>query len=79
MAWIIVAMLTGMLGAVGAVMCYRSGLRDGMAVGKGEAPCPALLPFRREKPTVTQEQLRMEQLLKNIDMYDGTEIGQEDL
>lgn len=76
-----------MILAVGFV-CIASfvmGAKVGQAVAKGEnVEAPAINPMEavrshRERKEVQMEQDRTAAILRNIDRYDGTGMGQEDV
>ncbi len=67
-----------LLWGVGMVLCWRLGLRDGLAAGRGEEPKPLLRPAAKREKT-TPEQARLDDILANIDAYDGTERGQREV
>lgn len=73
--------------AVGFV-CMASfimGAKVGQAVSKGEkVETPTINPMQavrdhREKKEAQKEQERTAMILRNIDRYDGTSLGQEDV
>lgn len=67
------------------VACFFVGAKVGQTVAKGEeiqAPkIDPLKPFREreERQEAKKEQERMDAIMRNIDRYDGTGIGQEDI
>lgn len=73
--------------AVGALCigCFLVGARVGQAVSKGEKiEAPAVNPMqavrdRRDKKEAQRQQDRMNVILQNIESYDGTSRGQEDV
>lgn len=73
--------------AVGAlnVACFFIGAKVGQKVAKGE-PVAVSLPEplkaireREDAKEAKREQERLETILRNIDNYDGSENGQEDV
>ena len=54
---------------------YQAGLN----AGKGEKTEPIIFPKRVKKPIPSKDLDRINQILDNIDRYDGTERGQEDI
>ncbi len=71
-------------GAVCGV-CFLLGAKVGMSVRKGEPiELPNLNPVKAvqdmaQKREAKKEQEKMEAILRNIDNYDGTGFGQEDV
>ena len=73
--------------AVGALCigCFLVGARVGQAVSNGEKiETPAVNPMqavrdRRDKKEAQRQQDRMNVILQNIESYDGTSRGQEDV
>lgn len=72
------------LGALN-IGCFFVGAKVGQKVVKGEElKTPAINPIQyyreyQEKRAVEEEKSRLETILKNIDRYDGTGEGQEDV
>lgn len=73
--------------AVGAMCigCFIVGAKVGQQVAKGETvgiplpdPVKAIKEHKREKE-VDRERSKVETILRNIEAYDGTSIGQEDV
>ena len=64
--------------AVLCVACYRLGLRDGRAM-KDDAPLPQAVKLPRKAPRPTERDLYYNTILKNIDAYDGTGAGQQEV
>ena len=67
-----------LLWGMGMVLCWRLGLRDGMAAGKGKDLPTVIRPTTKTDP-FTPEQVRLDNILANIDAYDGTERGQREV
>lgn len=73
--------LTGFLN----IACFIVGAQVGQKVSKGEkVEMPDLNPLKavrenRAKKEVKQEQDKMNKILRNIERYDGTGRGQEDV
>ena len=67
-----------LLWGMGMVLCWRLGLRDGMAAGKGRELPAVIRPTTQVEP-FTPEQVRLDNILANIDAYDGTERGQREV
>ena len=73
--------------AVGALCigCFLVGARVGQAVSQGEkVELPTINPMeavrdRRSKKEAQMQQDRMNVILQNIEKYDGTGLGQEDV
>ena len=73
--------------AVGFVCmaCFIMGAKVGQTVAKGEkVETPTINPMEavrhhREKKEAQMEQDRMAIIMRNIDGYDGTGLGQEDV
>lgn len=66
--------------------CFFLGAKVGQTVSKGETiQAPEikgpmeLYRERREKKEEEAEMDRMEKILQNIEVYDGTDIGQQDI
>lgn len=72
------------MGAVN-ILCFMIGAKVGQTVAKGEkVEMPSVNPLKafREheaKKEAQKEQDRVEAILRNIESYDGTERGQEDV
>ena len=70
------------MGAVN-IACFMVGAKVGQTVTKGEeVKLPAVKPVQAVQPVQTEaeaKQSRMETIMRNIDNYDGTERGQEDV
>ena len=73
------------LGALFGAACFFMGAKIGQTASKGEPielPKPDLLkPIRehRERKEAQAEQNRYDAIMRNIENYDGTENGQEDV
>lgn len=73
--------------AVGAmnILCFMIGAKVGQSVSKGEAvELPDLDPLKaarehREQRESKREQDKYDAILRNIENYDGTDRGQEDI
>lgn len=67
------------------LLCFLIGAKVGQAVDKGEdIQLPKINPLemmreREEKREAKREQDRLDVILRNIDRYDGTSHGQEDV
>lgn len=67
------------------VLCFMIGAKVGQKVAKGEEiKLPAVNPIeavreRRDKKQAEWEQDRIGTILRNIEAYDGTSMGQEDV
>ena len=81
-----IAIIFGIL-AIGAlnIACFFIGAKVGQMVAKGE-PIEVSLPDplkaireHEERKEAKREQDKYETILRNIDNYDGTEHGQEDI
>ena len=82
---VLTILVTGVL----CIVCLYIGVNIGQATSKGEkVEMPTVNPVtiiheQKEKRTAeraaTEKRTRMEILLHNIDSYDGTEIGQQDV
>lgn len=65
--------------------CFLLGARVGQAASKGEKiETPAINPMeawrnRQDKKEAKAEQDRLNTILRNIESYDGTDRGQEDV
>ena len=73
--------------AVGAmnILCFMIGAKVGQSVSKGESvELPSLDPLKamrehREERANRKEQNKLDAILRNIESYDGTGLGQEDI
>ena len=73
--------------AVGAmnILCFMIGAKVGQSVSKGETvELPSLDPMKaarehREQRENKREQDKLDTILRNIESYDGTGRGQEDI
>ena len=71
--------------AASNILCFLIGARVGQKVVKGEeVEVPTLNPMEairehRQKQEAMAAQSRIDTILRNIDNYDGTAIGQEDV
>lgn len=71
--------------AVSNIVCFIIGAKVGQAVSKGEKiETPTLDPMKayREneaKKEAHKEQERLEAIMRNIESYDGTAAGQQDV
>ncbi len=80
MDWLTI-LVTGAL----CVVCFLTGAKVGQAVSKGETiETPTVNPMKafREhqvKKEAEMEQNRIDIIMKNIEAYDGTTRGQEDV
>lgn len=78
------ALLILIMGAYGAV-CFLIGASVRQKVDKGEkVEMPTVNPMaivreHREKKEAEEKKSRMDAILRNIDAYNGTEIGQEEV
>lgn len=67
------------------LLSFVVGAKVGMAVSKGEEiKTPTVNPFkayheREQKREAHKEQERLETIMRNIERYDGTGMGQEDV
>lgn len=72
------------MGAYG-VVCFLIGASVRQKVDKGEEiKMPTVNPMaivreHREKKEAEEKQSRMDAIMRNIDAYDGTEMGQKDV
>lgn len=71
--------------AAANIVCFLIGAKVGQAVSKGEkVETPAVNPLKayrehQERKEADKAQERINTILRNIDSYNGTESGQEDL
>lgn len=78
---VLIILITGILN----VVCFLIGAKVGQTVNKGESvELPSLNPFKaikehRAKQEAEKEQDRLETIMRNIEGYDGTSRGQEDV
>lgn len=81
MTTVLTILMTGTLCCV----CFIIGAKVGQKVSKGEAvELPSVNPIRATKESREQKEAEMEQdkldtILRNIERYDGTGKGQEDV
>ena len=67
------------------IVCFLIGATVGFRVQKGETPVelpqnPVKTVFEREdRRQAKEEQERIEVIMRNVERYDGTERGQEDV
>lgn len=77
----ITILVTGAL----CIACFYIGAKVGQMASKGEKiEMPNINPVKiiyenRERKAVEEEKNRMDTIIRNIDMYDGTAIGQQDV
>ena len=78
-------LLLAVMGAVN-ILCFMIGARVGQQAAKGEkVEMPSIIdPLkvvrdRREEKEAKAEQDRVEAILRNIECYDGTDAGQQDI
>ena len=78
---ILLALVVGTL----CIACFFVGAKVGQTVSKGEpVELPEVNPMkliqeRREKKAAEEEQSRIDTILRNVERYDGTGLGQEDI
>lgn len=78
------ALTLAIMGAVN-ILCFMIGAKVGQTVTKGEkVEVPSANPFKayrehQARKEAQKEQSRMDAILRNIDSYDGTNQGQEDI
>lgn len=71
--------------AMANILCFLIGAKVGQKVSKGEeVNLPTVSPVEairehREKKEYDYKQSQLETILRNIDNYDGTDYGQEDV
>lgn len=71
--------------AAANILCFLIGAKVGQTVNKGEeATLPSLNPMEayrahQEKKEAQAKQERIDTILRNIDRYDGTSQGQEEV
>jgi hypothetical protein len=67
------------------IVCFFIGAKTGQMVAKGkDITVPTINPMEmyrqhQEKQHAEEEKSKIETILRNIDRYDGTEMGQEDV
>ena len=67
------------------IVCFFVGAKVGQTVSKGETiETPTLNPMKliqehREKKAAEEEQSKIDTILRNVERYDGTSHGQEDV
>ena len=78
------ALLLAIMGAVN-IACFIIGAKVGQAVSKGETiETPTVNPLKLHREREARKEAQMEQdrldtILRNIERYDGTSAGQEDV
>lgn len=78
---ILTILVTGTLN----IVCFFIGAKVGQKVVKGEPiEIPSLNPMdaireKEEKREARKEQEKIETIMRNIEKYDGTPLGQEDI
>lgn len=78
---ILSVIVTGVL----CITCFYIGAKTGQTVAKGkDIELPTVNPMkiykeRQEKREAEKEQDRLDTILQNIDRYDGTSVGQQDI
>ena len=78
---ILLALVVGTL----CIACFFVGAKVGQTVSKGEpVELPEVNPMkiiqeRREKKAAEEEKNRIDTIIRNVDRYDGTGYGQEDV
>ena len=79
------ALLIAILGALN-IACFIVGAKVGQTVSKGEPietpklPNPMeIIEAKREKKAAKAEQEKIDTIMRNIECYDGTTRGQEDV
>ena len=71
--------------AAACIVCFLIGAKVGQTVSKGEEiKLPTVNPLElvqehREKRAAQEERDKVEPILRNIERYDGTGYGQEDV
>lgn len=71
--------------AMANIICFMVGAKVGQAVSKGEeVKIPTLNPLEiykthRENKTAEAEMNRLDAVLQNLESYNGTEAGQQDI
>ena len=71
--------------AAANIVCFMIGAKVGQKVAKGEeVEAPTLDPFKayrehEERKEAKKEQDRLGAILKNIESYDGTDSGQDEV
>lgn len=74
--------------AAANILCFLTGVKTGMAVAKDEPitlPTPRAFDYTkkaqndREQREAERVQREIDTILRNIERYDGTGIGQEDV
>lgn len=67
------------------VLCFLIGAKVGQQASKGEPiTTPEINPMkayreRQDRKAAEEEQSKIDTILRNIEIYDGTERGQEDV
>ena len=67
------------------IVCFFVGAKVGQTVSNGESvELPEVNPMkliqeRREKKAAEEEQNKIDTIMRNVERYDGTGLGQEDI
>ena len=77
-------LLTLVVGAL-CIVCFFVGAKVGQQASKGEPiTTPEVNPMKiiqkqREEKAAKEEEKKFDKIMRNIDIYDGTDSGQEDI
>ena len=69
--------LGALLFVAAAVIIYRLGLRDGARMAAGQPPAAVKVPRPCRAAPVPEDVQRLNDILANVERYDGTEQGQK--
>lgn len=85
MTMVLIILLTILMTGTLSCVCFLIGAKVGQKVSKGEAvELPSVNPIKaikdkRESKEAEMEQNKLDTILRNIERYDGTGAGQEDV
>lgn len=68
-----------LLFGVAAVVIYRLGLRDGARMASGQPPSPVKKHTPGRAAPVPEDVQRLNNILANVERYDGTGQGQKEV
>lgn len=70
--------LLAVLSPLCVIAAYRQGVKDRAAISRGEAPAPIVRLPKRTPPRSALDE-RYDAILRNIDVFDGTENRQREV
>lgn len=74
----IIIMTAMLINGMVVFLAYRTGLKDGQRLKEGKS-IPKLINLPTKPPKLTEEQIRLNKIAANIDNYNGTPFGQEEV